>query len=112
MTIAHAHNCRGTDTLTHPEAVEGKNKKSKQKPQSLCSQFGAVICFWAAKIKSLRNEVYDVWNIVYMDNTPFPPLLKITPVLPIYTQSMFLSEATAQWSLIPSTLHPPLQSTQ
>lgn len=45
-------------------------------------------------------------EIMYVDNTPFPPLLRITPVLPVYTQSIFLSEATAQWSLIPSTLHP------
>lgn len=46
-------------------------------------------------------------EIMYMENTPFLQLLKITSVLPMQTELIFLSEATAQQSLIPPTLHPP-----
>lgn len=65
-----------------------KTKESKQKPQVLCSQFGAVkphmgmICFWAAK-KPPQETKFMMCEVMYMDNTPFPQLLKITPMLPM-----------------------------
>lgn len=52
-------------------------------------------------------------EIMYMDNTPFPLLLKITPVFLMYTQLIFLAEATAQWSLnFHPSPPPPPQFTQ
>lgn len=66
-----------------------KTKKSKQKPQALCSQLGTVkphmgmICFWAAKKKQSQKMKFMMREIMYMENPPFLHLLKITPILPM-----------------------------